>query len=347
MSIRVLIVDDSPIMRGLITRALSKDPDIEVVGTASDPYEARQAIKSLNPDVITLDVEMPKMNGIEFLEKIMRLRPTPVVMVSTLTHAGAEAAVKALSLGAVDCLGKPENGNASDVFEKLVRLVKTAAKASVGRSGTSSASKAAPPQDFQSNGKIVAIGSSTGGVEALTEVLTGFPENCPPTVIVQHMPALFTGSFAKRLDSICAPKIEEAAIDAPLETGRVYIAPGGATHLSVHGGQRLVCRLREGETVSGHRPSVDVLFNSVASVIGRRAVGAILTGMGRDGAAGLLAIREAGGVTIGQDEASSVIYGMPKVAFEMKAVQRQYSLSRIAPAILRACNRNSADEAAA
>jgi len=347
MPIRVLIVDDSAIMRGLITRVLDKDPEIEVVGTAGDPYEAREAIKKLNPDVITLDVEMPKMNGIDFLEKIMRLRPTPVIMVSTLTQKGANAAVQALSLGAVDCLGKPDCGNAREVFGKLPGLVKTASKATLRPLGGGANKKAMRPEGFQTNGKIVAIGSSTGGVEALTSVLSGFPENCPPTIIVQHMPALFTGSFANRLNSICAPQIAEATDGAPLEAGRVYIAPGGATHLAIQGGKSLVCRLNTGDTVSGHRPSVDVLFNSVASTIGRRAVGVILTGMGRDGAAGLLSIREAGGVTIGQDESSSVIYGMPRVAFEMKAVQHQYALSRIDGAILRACNRNPADEAAA
>ncbi len=346
MPVRVLIVDDSPIMRGLMTRALEKDADIEVVGTASDPYDARQAIKKLNPDVLTLDVEMPKMNGLEFLEKLMRLRPMPVVMVSTLTHKGAEAAVKALELGAVDCLGKPENGNAKEVFETLTQLVKNAAKAKVGHAGQG-AVRPTPPAGFQPNGRIVAIGSSTGGVEALTEVLSGFPENCPPTVIVQHMPALFTGSFARRLDGICAPKVAEAEDGAPLETGRVYIAPGGARHLSLKGGKQLACQLRAGDTVSGHRPSVDVLFRSVASIVGRRAVGAILTGMGRDGASGLLKIRQAGGATIGQDEASCVIYGMPKVAFEISAVEKQCSLSRIAPAILGVCGRKSSNEAAA
>ena len=346
MPVRVLIVDDSPIMRGLMTRALDKDDGIEVVGTASDPYDARQAIKKLNPDVITLDVEMPKMNGLEFLEKLMRLRPMPVVMVSTLTHKGADAAVKALALGAVDCLGKPENGNAKEVFDTLTQLVKSAAKAKVGQTGQGAA-KPTPPTGFQSNGRIVAIGSSTGGVEALTEVLSGFPENCPPTVIVQHMPALFTGSFARRLDGLCAPKIAEAEDGAPLEIGRVYIAPGGARHLLVKGGTQLACQLRAADTVSGHRPSVDVLFGSVASVIGRRAVGAILTGMGRDGASGLLKMRQAGAATIGQDEASCVIYGMPKVAYEINAVEKQVSLSRVAPAILNACSRASSDGAAA
>ncbi|VAW04217.1 Chemotaxis response regulator protein-glutamate methylesterase CheB [hydrothermal vent metagenome] len=346
MSIRVLVVDDSPIMRGLISRALDQDPDIDVVGTAGDPYEARQAIKSLNPDVITLDVEMPRMNGIEFLEKIMRLRPTPVIMVSTLTHKGADAAIKAMSLGAIDCLGKPDRGNAREVFAKLPGLVKVASRAKVRPLGEGGSVKACP-DTFEPNEKIVAIGASTGGVEALTDVLSGFPENCPPTVIVQHMPALFTGSFAKRLNTLCAAKVEEATDGAPLEVGRVYLAPGGATHLSIVGKGSFSCRLRADELVSGHRPSVDVLFNSVAEKIGRRAVGVILTGMGKDGAAGLLAIRETGAVTIGQDEGSCVIYGMPRVAFEMKAVQRQYPLSRITPAIMRACDRNAKAEAAA
>lgn len=354
MTIRVLVVDDSAVMRRLITRALTCDPEIEVVGAAGDPYEARRAIKSLNPDVITLDIEMPQMNGIEFLEKIMRLRPTPVIMVSTLTHKGANAAIKALSLGAVDCLGKPVRGDFEDAFSALPALVKTAATARLRPTQPSPSPDVAdtgePPQSratFQSNNRIIAIGSSTGGVEALSAVLPKFPENCPPTVIVQHMPGLFTSSFSKRLNRNCKARVEEAVDGAPLETGKIYLAPGDIKHMVVEREKSLVCRLVDGDPMTGHRPSVDVLFNSVAKHVGKRAVGVILTGMGRDGAAGLLAIRNAGGVTIGQDEKTSVIYGMPKVAHEMKAVERQYPLPRIADAILRVCNRASAKEAAA
>lgn len=327
--VRVLVVDDSATIRGIIVSTLSRDPGIEVVGTAGDPLEARAAIKELSPDVVTLDVEMPKMSGIEFLEKIMRLRPTPVIMVSTLTQAGAAASIQALELGAVDCVGKPD-------FEELVDKVKAAARAhvrAVGDRGTPSPRQAG----YRPANKILAIGSSTGGVEALLQVLAPFPENCPPTVITQHMPASFTASFAARLDRACAPKVQEASVGAPLLPGHVYLAPGGATHLEVVGGVQPRCRLLEALPVTGHRPSVDVLFNSVAEAYGRRAVGVILTGMGRDGAAGLLAMRNAGARTIGQDEASSVVYGMPKSAYEIGAVQRQLTLSAIGQAALDLC----------
>ena len=327
--IRVLVVDDSPTIRGLIIAALSVDSGIEIVGTAGDPIEARAAIKELNPDVITLDVEMPKMSGIEFLEKIMRLRPMPVIMVSTLTQAGASVSIDALALGAFDCVGKP-------AFEDLVDKVKAAARAQVRGAGD----RAAPsPRQagYRPANKIIAIGSSTGGVEALMQVLAPFPENCPPTVITQHMPASFTASFAARLDRTCAPKVQEASDGAPLLPGHVYLAPGGAAHLEVANGLQPRCRLREGPTVNGHRPSVDVLFDSVADVYGRRAVGVILTGMGRDGAAGLLGMYKAGAKTIGQDEVTSVVYGMPKSAFEAGAVERQLPLGAIGQAALDLC----------
>ncbi|MFN3911397.1 chemotaxis response regulator protein-glutamate methylesterase [Hyphomonas sp.] len=327
--IRVLVVDDSPTIRSLIIATLSVDPAIEVVGTAGDPLEARTAIKDLNPDVITLDVEMPKMTGIEFLEKIMRLRPMPVIMVSTLTQAGAAASIDALELGAFDCVGKPD-------LEELVDKVKAAARAHVRATGDRSA-PSPRPVGYRPANKILAIGSSTGGVEALMQVLAPFPENCPPTVITQHMPASFTANFAARLDRTCAPKVQEASDGAPLLPGHVYLAPGGAAHLEITGGVQPRCRLREAPTVNGHRPAVDVLFASVAEVYGRRSVGVILTGMGRDGAAGLLAMRKTGAKTIGQDEASSVVYGMPKSAYEIGAVERQLPLSAIGPAALDLC----------
>jgi two-component system, chemotaxis family, protein-glutamate methylesterase/glutaminase len=327
--IRVLVVDDSPTIRNIIIATLSRDPGIEVVGSAGDPLEARAVIKELNPDVITLDVEMPKMNGIEFLEKIMRLRPMPVIMVSTLTQAGAAASITALELGAFDCVGKP-------AFDDLVDKVKAAARARVRPSGE----RASPVRrggDYRPANKLIAIGSSTGGVEALLQVLSCFPENCPPTVITQHMPSSFTASFAARLDRTCAPKVTEAADGAPLLAGHVYLAPGGNAHLEVMGGVQPRCRLREASPVSGHRPSVDVLFHSVAEAYGRRAAAVILTGMGRDGAQGMLAMRNAGAATIGQDEASCVVYGMPKSAFEIGAVERQLTLSAIGPAVLDLC----------
>ncbi|MDB5433366.1 MAG: hypothetical protein JWP35_4482 [Caulobacter sp.] len=335
--VRVVIVDDSATMRGLISSVLRRDPDIEVVGTAGDPYEAREIIKSLNPDVITLDIEMPNMNGLEFLERIMRLRPMPVVMVSTLTTAGADATLRALEAGAVDCVAKPTslNGGGDAALNELPYRVKNAARATVRARLDAPVRPSAPaPKAYTPSGDIVAIGSSTGGVEALLTLLGNYPANCPPTVITQHMPATFTKSFAARLDRATPAHVQEAYDGAPMEIGKVYLAPGGDTHLEVVRSAGLRCRLRDGEPVTGHRPSVDVLFNSVAHAAGKDCVGAILTGMGKDGAQGLAAIREAGGHTLGQDEASCVVYGMPKVAFEIGAVQRQASIDEIGPLLL-------------
>jgi two-component system chemotaxis response regulator CheB len=331
--IRVLVVDDSATMRGLITAALNRDPDIEVVGAAGDPFEARGMIKALNPDVVTLDIEMPNMNGIEFLEKIMRLRPMPVVMVSSLTQAGAEMTLRALELGAVDCVAKPTIAtNTADTLNEVAVKVKAAARASVRTKADSA--PAVRRKDYMPSGDIVAIGASTGGVEALLSIVSLFPETCPPTVITQHMPATFTASFAARLDRASGAKVQEAVDGALLEPGKIYVAPGGATHLEIVRSAGLRCRLTQGDPVNGHRPSVDVLFNSVAQAVGEKAVGAILTGMGRDGAQGLLAMRQAGARTVGQDEQSCVVYGMPRTAFELGAVEKQASLSSMGQTIL-------------
>ena len=336
--VQVLVVDDSPTMRSMISSVLASDPAIEVVGTAGDAAQARTAIKQLNPDVITLDVEMPNMNGLDFLEKIMRLRPMPVIMVSTLTSKGAEASLAALELGAFDCIGKPTAGDPQP-FAGLVEKVKQAGKS---KAHIASAASATPPvngtpviEDYRPGINIVAIGASTGGVEALITLLSNYPENCPPTLITQHMPEAFTSSFAARLDRLCKPDVAEATDGAPILPGKVYVAPGGERHLEVVGGTSLRCRLREGETVNGHRPSVDVLFKSVAARCGKRAVGVILTGMGRDGAAGLLEMRKGGATTIGQNEASCVVYGMPRSAFEMGAVENQLPLRKIGGEVLK------------
>ncbi len=337
--IRVLVVDDSATMRGLISLALRRDPEIEVVGTASNPLTARDAIKTHNPDVITLDVEMPGMNGLDFLEKIVRLRPTPVIMVSNLTGQGTETAIEAMQIGAVDCIAKPGPGDAQP-FSELPRMVKAAAGAKVGtRSKPVTDAKSREHRrpltaTYEPDNRLVAIGSSTGGVEALSAFIAQLPANCPPTLIVQHMPPDFTASLAARLDRLNAPKIMEAIDGAPIETGCVYIAPGGPKHLEIEDNQGLRCRLRAGEPVNGHSPSVDVLFNSVAKVAKSNAIGIILTGMGRDGAQGLMTMRQAGAKTIGQDEASSLIYGMPRAAFEIGAVERQLPLDRIANTVL-------------
>ena len=336
MTVRVLIVDDSATMRSLIAATLRQDPEIEVLGFANDPLEARESIKQLNPDVITLDVEMPRMNGLEFLEKIMRLRPTPVVMVSTLTQAGADTTLAALELGAVDCVGKPSSGQtAVEAFADLAQKVKSAAKSNV-RAFSGPVTQQTSQADYKPSDAILAIGSSTGGVEALMTILSSFPKNCPPTVITQHMPAAFTKSFAARLDRVCAAHVEEATDGARLGPGRVYLAPGGETHLEISSKTSPACRLTRGDPVNGHRPSVDVLFQSVAR-LGRPCVGVILTGMGRDGAQGLLDMRKTGARTLGQDEHSCVVYGMPKVAFEIGAVETQAALPRLSGAMLNLC----------
>jgi two-component system chemotaxis response regulator CheB len=322
-------------MRGLISAVLSSDPDVNVIGQAGDALEAREAIKKLNPDVVTLDIEMPNMNGLEFLEKIMRLRPMPVIMVSTMTHRGAEATLAALEIGAFDCVGKPAPGEPRP-FGDLAEKVKAAARTQ--RQFVQPPGVPVPPvsvADFRVGRKIVAIGSSTGGVEALIAVLQKFPANCPPTVITQHMPPTFTKSFADRLNRLCAPVVEEATDGARLEIGKIYLAPGGERHLQVANASAPSCRLVERDPVNGHRPSVDVLFDSVAELAGRNAVGVILTGMGRDGAAGLLKMRHAGARTLGQNEKTCVVYGMPRVAYELGAVEQQLPLNAIGEEILK------------
>jgi two-component system chemotaxis response regulator CheB len=339
MTIRVLVVDDSATMRGLITARLRTDPMIEVVGQASDPHDARQQIKRLNPDVITLDIEMPNMDGIEFLEKIMRLRPTPVIMISTLTQRGADVSLKALEIGAFDCIAKPGTGS-SDDFDLLVEKVKAAAH-SRRRFPRQDSVKRGADGSFTPDDRLIAIGASTGGVEALITLLSQFPKNCPPTVISQHMPATFTRSFAARLNNLCAASVSEATDGAPIEVGKVYLAPGDF-HLEVSGSGTYRCRLSDAPKVNGHRPSVDVMFKSVVRAVGNRAIGVILTGMGRDGADGLLALRQAGAETIGQDEQSSVVYGMPRVAFEIGGVARQLPLERIGETLIRLANAHQA-----
>jgi len=339
MTVRVLVVDDSATMRGVISATLRADPEIEVAGQAADPYEARQLIKQLSPDVITLDIEMPNMDGLAFLDKIMRLRPTPVIMVSTLTQAGAEVNLRALEIGAFDCVAKPSSYN-RDSFEQLAEKVKAAAK-SRRRPVLVQRAVVQPSGSYAPDGRLVAIGSSTGGVEALITILSKFPANCPPTVISQHMPPTFTASFAARLNKLSAAEVSEAVDGAKLQTGRVYLAPGNA-HLEVAGSH---VRLSDAPKVNGHRPSVDVMFQSVLRSVGTRAVGVILTGLGRDGAEGLLALRQAGAETIGQDEASCVVYGMPRAAYEIGAVMRQLPLERIAERILLSTNVRSQEYA--
>lgn len=342
--IRALVVDDSALMRQLITKALTEDGEIDVVGTAADPIEAREKIKKLNPDVLTLDIEMPNMDGLSFLEKIMRLRPMPVVMVSTLTAAGADATIRALELGAIDFHLKPTRADrflaeAAEIREK----VKAAAKAQFPvtrdpRSGKNAIDPIQPSAGYRPDARLIAIGSSTGGVEALHVLLSRFPQNCPPTVITQHMPEHFTQAFASRLDQKIRPHVTEAFDNAIFEPGSVVIAPGGSRHLRiVRSGRRWQCRLNEEPPISGHRPSVDCLFESVAECAGHQAIGVILTGMGADGAKGLRMIHDRGGRTLGQSKESCVVYGMPRVAREMGAVDEELPIDRIPDAIFRIC----------
>ena len=341
--VKVLIVDDSALVRELLTAILSSDPQIEVVGTASDPYVARERIKQFNPDVLTLDIEMPRMDGLGFLERLMALRPTPVVMVSSLSQRGAEASLRALELGAVDVVGKP----VSDIGEGLPALreeilskVKAAAGANVARrAALAPATHAAPiaAMPFRSTETVIAIGASTGGVEAIATVLRALPADSPAIAITQHMPPLFTARFARRLDETCPQRVHEARDGERMLPGHAYIAPGDR-HLRVgRSGANYLCRVGGSERVSGHCPSVDVLFGSLAREAGINAVGVILTGMGSDGAEGLAAIRQVGGRTLGQDEASSIVYGMPRIAFEAGAVESQVPLDDMGAAILELC----------
>jgi two-component system, chemotaxis family, protein-glutamate methylesterase/glutaminase len=341
--VRVLIVDDSALIRKMLTEILSKDPGIEVLGTAQDPFVAREKIKLLNPDVITLDIEMPKMDGIEFLQKIMKLRPMPVLMVSSLTQQGADATLQALELGAVDYVAKPTQDLQSGLAEKceeIICKVKAAANAKV-RSGSERSLAKAPrlksAPGYSSTETVVAIGASTGGVEALTSVLTVLPPDSPAILVTQHMPASFTTSFAKRLNAMCAIHVTEARNGVRVLPGHAYLAPGDEHLRLSRSGANYICKIAGQNRVSGHCPSVDVLFQSVADCAGKNAIGVMLTGMGKDGANGLLAMRNSGAHTLGQNEATSVVYGMPRVAFEIGAVEQQLSLTQIPKRILDIC----------
>ncbi|CAO4834220.1 MAG: Protein-glutamate methylesterase/protein-glutamine glutaminase [Holosporales bacterium] len=358
--IRVLVVDDSSFIRHVVSQILNSDPDIEVVATAEDPYDAREKIKLYNPDVMTLDIQMPKMNGIDFLEKVMRLRPMPVVMLSTLTEAGADVTFQALELGAVDYISKPTK-NFEDHYQEfsaeLIEKIKVAKTATIrpltlNEDQQKQANmdavlhQAERPQFARLTGFenanpdkfIIAIGSSTGGVEALTHVLQQLPENAPAILITQHMPSGFTGSFAQRLNSTCAVRVVEAKNDMRIKAGTVYIAPGNAQMRVGHVSDGYVIKLDpDGPLVSGHKPSVDVLFESVCKEMGRHVAGFILTGMGKDGAKGLKMMHDVGCRTFGQNEQSCVVYGMPKAAQQLGAVDREVHLNQISTTIMQLC----------
>ena len=338
---RVLIVDDQPSVQTLIRHALSRDPMIEVVGVASDAYMAREMIKNLNPDVLTLDVEMPRMTGLEFLERLMRLRPMPVVMFSSVTQQGSDNAVRALSLGAVDVLPKPIAGMTQDALEKLVSRVRTASR--VRRD----ANPAPFPQDEPAletaqfgrwNGKVVLIGASTGGVAAVETVLRRMPKTCPPIVISQHMPESFLISFARRLDDLLPQHVQLARDGTEVEAGQIYLAPGGAEHTGIRrAGRKIQIASIAAPKRNGHIPSVDELFMSGVETA-ENVVAVILTGIGKDGADGMAQLKRNGAVCIGQDEDTSVVYGMPRSAAELGILDTQLPLPQIAQAICTACD---------
>lgn len=325
MKIKVLIVDDSALIRSVMSEIISRQPDMEVVGVAPDPLVARELIKQTNPDVLTLDVEMPKMDGLDFLEKLMRLRPMPVVMVSSLTERGSEITMRALELGAVEFVTKPKisiQSGMREYAELIADKIRAASKARIKArtiaSGTHSAS--ALPQlrnPLTSSEKLIIIGASTGGTEAIREFLMQMPSDCPGILIAQHMPEGFTTSFARRLDSLCKISVREAAGDERVLPGHAYIAPGHSHLLLGRSGANYVTRIEQSEPVNRHRPSVDVLFRSAAQAAGKNAVGVILTGMGKDGAAGMLDMKNAGAYNFAQDEASCVVFGMPREAIAL------------------------------
>ena len=337
--IRVLVVDDSALVRQLMTQLLEADPGIQVVGSAADPYIARDKIKQLEPDVLTLDVEMPRMDGLTFLRNLMRLRPMPVVMVSTLTERGAQVTLDALALGAVDFIAKPKLDVARGLTEYaglLIEKVKYAAKARVVPPSPARVAEASamPAVAYRTTHRLIAIGASTGGTEAIREVLSQMPADAPATVIAQHIPGAFSAPFADRLDRHSRMTVIHVERDQELLPGHAYVAPGGR-HLRVfRSGARWHCRLGDDDPVRRHRPSVDALFESVAEHVGANASAALLTGMGDDGARGLLALRKAGAATIAQDEASSVVWGMPGAAVALGAAQETVPLSLVAQKLL-------------
>ncbi len=335
--IKVLIVDDSAVVREIFSRELSRDPEIEVVGTAPDPYVARDKIVQLKPDVITLDVEMPRMDGITFLRKLMKHYPLPTIVVSSLTPKGGDLALEAMDAGAVDILCKPgEAYSVGDMSEALIYKIKAAALVDMTKR-VKPRLQEKPVQRLsmtRTTNKIIAIGASTGGTEAIREVLTAFPASAPGTVIVQHMPQHFTRSYADRLNTLCAIEVREAQNGDRVVPGKALIAPGNFHMLLRRSGANYYVELKTGPMVYHQRPAVEILFNSVARYAGKNATGVILTGMGKDGAKGLLAMKQAGALTVAQDEKSSVVYGMPKEAFDIGAVQKVLPLKKIAETVL-------------
>jgi len=344
---RVLVVDDSALVRKLLSEIINSQTDMVCAGTANDPLIAREMIRELNPDVLTLDVEMPKMDGIEFLSRLMRLRPMPVLMISTLTERGAEVTMRALELGAVDFVAKPRIGLTDGIKElssQIVEKIRVAAVAKVARAAPSAAaahstsqpSAAAPLGTFGrlSTEKIICIGASTGGTEAIREVLTNMPADSPAIVITQHMPPGFTTSFAARLDTLCQINVKEASNGERVLPGHAYIAPGGKQFRLARSGANYLAVVEDGEPVNRHKPSVEVLFKSAASMAGRNAFGIMLTGMGNDGAQAMREMKDAGSYNYVQDEASCIVFGMPREAILHGAADEVLPLTAIAPALL-------------
>jgi two-component system chemotaxis response regulator CheB len=352
---RVVVVDDSALVRSLLAEIINRQPDMQCIGAASDPFAAREMIRNLDPDVITLDVEMPRMDGLDFLSRLMRLRPMPVVMVSTLTERGAEVTMRALELGAVDFVAKPKIGIADgmrQLTDDITDKIRIAARAQVRRAPAAPAASAAATAAHApaaavprpaaapaalgrlSTEKIVFIGASTGGTEATKDLLMALPPDAPAVVITQHMPPGFTTSYAKRLDGLCRIRVKEAVDGERVLPGHAYIAPGGL-HLSVErSGANYVARVRDGEPVNRHKPSVEVLFQSAARCVGPNAVGIMLTGMGADGARAMREMREAGSFNLCQDEATCVVFGMPREAIQHGAAHEVLPLPQIAPRVI-------------
>jgi len=337
---KVLIVDDSALMRQLLTKILSSDPELEVVGTAGDPFVAKEKIIALKPDVLTLDIEMPRMDGLTFLEKLMRGHPMPVIMISSLTAKGAETTLRALSLGAIDYVSKPKldvsNGTIEQA-EEIVAKVKAAVRARVRTASETAAQPstlAEKTYQFSATHKIVAIGASTGGTEALKELLSPLPADFPGIVIVQHMPEAFTRQFAERLDSLCKLRVQEAKDGDRILPGRALLAPGGHHMTVFRRGMEYAVHVYRGERVNRHIPSVDVLFSSCARSMGKNALGVLLTGMGADGARGMLEMKQAAAFNIAQDESTSVVFGMPREAILLNAVDQVLPLDQIPGALL-------------
>jgi len=337
---RVLVVDDSALMRQVLTQILSSDPAIEVVGTAPDPFIARDKIKALAPDVLTLDVEMPRMDGLAFLERLMRAHPMPVVMVSSLTEAGCDVTLRALELGAVDFVTKPRidvRERIHEVAAEMVEKVKAAAAARILPRGPAPVTRPPAPRPaglFRTTEAVIAAGASTGGTEALREFLSALPADAPGVVVVQHMPERFTRAFAERLDRLCTVRVKEAEDGDRVLAGHVLVAPGSRHLRVVRDGAQVRARVSDDPPVNRHRPSVDVLFHSAAAALGPNAIGVIMTGMGSDGARGLLAMRQAGARTLAQDPDSCVVFGMPREAIALGAAEQVVPLARMADAVL-------------